>query len=112
LPPGAVEEPCVLTADAQGRHVITATHTDPTLSLAQLAQVRVLGRVRYDATDLSPPGSWRYMAVAPVFVDAGRIAVRCDWSVKGGAYVGNSGYTTHLPVVTSVVFFMPPAPRR
>jgi hypothetical protein len=40
LPPGAVEEAGVHTVDPQGRHVIAATHTDPTLSLAELAQMR------------------------------------------------------------------------
>ncbi len=51
------------------------------------------------------------MAVAPVFVDSGRIAVHCDFSVKGTAWYGNSGYSRYLPVVTSVVFMRPgPAP--
>jgi hypothetical protein len=58
----------VHTVDAQGRHVIAATHTDPTLSLAKLAQVRALGRIRLDTSDLprrgatatwpSRPSSW------------------------------------------------------
>jgi hypothetical protein len=110
LPPGAIEEPCVHTVDAQGRHVIAATHADPTLSLAELAQVRALGRIRLDTSDLTPPGRYRYMAVAPIFVDSGRIAVRCDFSVKGTAWYGGSGYSRYLPVVTSVIFFVRPGP--
>jgi hypothetical protein len=48
------------------------------------------------------------MTIAPVFVDSGKIAVRCDFSVKGSVWDVNdyTAYAVTLPAVTSVIFFV------
>jgi hypothetical protein len=96
--------------DSGGRAAVIATHTVPGASLAGLSQWRVLGRIRLDDYGrVVPQGGYAYVAMSPVFIAPGKIAVRCDFTVKGSTVdvARGWGVANNLPLVSSVVFLMP-----
>jgi hypothetical protein len=64
-----------------------------------------------------PPTRSRGLA-SPAWTPAGsrrssrRVAVRCDFSIKGTAWQGNVGYGMRTPLVGSVIFFLPASSKR
>jgi hypothetical protein len=99
--------------DVGGHAALIATHAVPGASLAELAQLRVVGRIRFDGYgQVVPQGGYAYVAMSPVFIAPGKIAVRCDFTVKGSTVDPNAGYgvARNLPMITSAVFLMPAAP--